>query len=140
MPSSTRAAPAKKRTWSIAGGSSSVLVNPSGLPVFSLSTATNSSARFSIASASLSSASWRSAGVESRQVSNAVDAALHRPVDVLGAGHGAVANSSSVDGLTMPDVRPSALSTYSPLMRFCSVRVVMQAPCAGREVEEDFTG
>ncbi len=74
-PSSTRAAPAKKRIWSTSGGSSSSAVRPSGLPVFSLSTRTNSSARASMASAIRSIARWRSDGVESRQVSKARAAA-----------------------------------------------------------------
>ena len=50
-PSRTRAAPAKKRIWSIAGGSSSEAVRPRGLPVFRDSTATSSPARASKASA-----------------------------------------------------------------------------------------
>ena len=74
-PSSTRAAPAKKRIWSTIGGISSEAVSARGLPVFSTSAATNSSARDSIASAKRSSASWRSAGVESRHSSKAADAA-----------------------------------------------------------------
>ena len=55
-PSSTRAAPAKKRSWSTAGGSSSLSVSAIGLPVFSTSTLTNSADRFSSASAILSRA------------------------------------------------------------------------------------
>ena len=62
-PSSTRAAPAKNRSWSTIGGISSLAVRACGLPVFSDSSLTNSSARFSIASANLSSACWRSLGV-----------------------------------------------------------------------------
>ena len=73
-PSSTRAAPAKNRSWSTQGGTSSVAVRCSGLPVFRDSTATNSSARASIASASRRSASWRSAGVVRPHVVNACDA------------------------------------------------------------------
>ena len=76
LPSSTRAAPAKNRSWSIAGGSSSSIVKPSGLPVSRDSTATNSWARFSSASAILSSARCRSEGVVSPQPpSNAFSAA-----------------------------------------------------------------
>ena len=52
LPSSTRAAPAKKRIWSTIGGISSDIVSPIGLPVFSLSMATSSSAFSSITSAS----------------------------------------------------------------------------------------
>jgi hypothetical protein len=72
LPSRVRAAPAKKRIWSTIGGISSDAVRPSGLPVLRLSRATSSSACSSMASASRSSASCRSAGVVSRQVSNAV--------------------------------------------------------------------
>ncbi len=52
-PSSTRAAPAKNRSWSSIGGISSLRVSASGLPVFSHSTAMISSARASTASANL---------------------------------------------------------------------------------------
>ena len=71
LPSSTRAAPAKKRIWSAIGGISSDAVSSFGLPVFSDSTSTSSAPRSSIASAIFSSARWRSLGVESRQLSNA---------------------------------------------------------------------
>ena len=50
-PSSTRAAPAKKRIWSTIGGISSLAVSARGLPVFSASSSTSSSACASIASA-----------------------------------------------------------------------------------------
>ncbi len=55
-PSSTRAAPAKNRSSSTEGGSSSSAVSWIGLPVFSHSAWTNSSARASSASASFSRA------------------------------------------------------------------------------------
>ena len=74
-PSSSRAAPAKKRIWSIAGGISSVRVSSIGLPVFWHSAAMISSARSSIASANFSSMRCRSDGVVSRQLSKAVRAA-----------------------------------------------------------------
>ena len=74
-PSSSRAAPAKNRIWSTAGGISSLRVSSIGLPVFWHSAAMISSARSSIASANFSSARCRSDGVVSRQVSNAVAAA-----------------------------------------------------------------
>ena len=76
FPSRTRAAPAKNRIWSTMPGSSSAAVPAIGLPVFSHSAATISSARASIASAIFSSASCRSLGVESRQVSKAEAAEL----------------------------------------------------------------
>jgi hypothetical protein len=56
LPSSTRAAPAKNRIWSTIGGISSDRVREIGLPVFSLSTPTSSSALASMTSASRSSA------------------------------------------------------------------------------------
>ena len=74
-PSSSRAAPAKKRIWSTAGGISSVRVISIGLPVFWHSAAMMSSARSSIACANFSRACWRSLGVVSRHDSKAVDAA-----------------------------------------------------------------
>jgi hypothetical protein len=75
LPSSTRAAPAKKRIWSTIGGISSDRVRATGLPVFSLSIAISSSAPASITSASFNSACCRSLGVDHRQLSNAVAAA-----------------------------------------------------------------
>jgi hypothetical protein len=74
-PSSTRAAPAKKRSWSTITGSSSDVVSPIGLPVFADSTSTSPSPLASTASAMRSNANWRCAGVVSRQVSNALAAA-----------------------------------------------------------------
>ena len=76
-PSSTRAAPAKNRIWSTLGGSSSLVVRPSGLPVSLDSALTNSSARSSSASAIFSSAFCRSAGVVSPQASKALAAAAY---------------------------------------------------------------
>ncbi len=62
-PSRRRAALAKKRIWSQAGGISSLRVRATGLPVSSLSTATSSSARASMASAMRKRARERSDGV-----------------------------------------------------------------------------
>ncbi len=56
LPSSSRAAPAKNRIWSTIGPISSALVSGAGLPQFSTSAATMSSARASMASASFSRA------------------------------------------------------------------------------------
>jgi hypothetical protein len=75
-PSRTRAAPAKKRSWSTLGGTSSVVASATGLPVLRVSAAMKSGARRSTASANRSSASERSAGVLSRQVSKATAAAV----------------------------------------------------------------
>ena len=74
LPSRTRAAPAKNRSWSTIGGTSSDAVSACGLPVFSASRRTNSSARASMASANLSRACCRSLGVASPQVSKALAA------------------------------------------------------------------
>ena len=75
LPSRTRAAPAKKRIWSTMGTISSDKVSEYGLPVFSDSRATRSSASASITSASRSKKRWRSLGVDHRYVSNAAAAA-----------------------------------------------------------------
>ena len=63
-----------------------MVVSPIGLPVFSLSAATNSSARDSSASAILSSARWRSDGVVRPHVSKAVGRGAVGGVQVGGAG------------------------------------------------------
>ena len=63
-----RAAPAKNRIWSTMGGISSSMVSWKGLPVFSLSARTRSSARASRASAMRISARLRSDGVVRRHV------------------------------------------------------------------------
>ncbi len=62
-PSRTRAAPAKKRTWSTIGGISSLAVRALILPVFSDSSAMSSYACASTASANFSRACCRSLGV-----------------------------------------------------------------------------
>lgn len=115
-PSSSRAAPAKKRIWSTIGGSSSLAVRPSGLPVFSDSAATSSSARASKASAIFSSAFWRSEGVVSRQPGKAAAAAAMAASTSAWPESGAVAYTSPVAGLTTSVVRPSAASLNSPPM------------------------
>ena len=74
-PSSMRAAPAKKRIWSTAGGISSEAINALGLPVLRHSASMKRSASFSSASAMRSSARLRSDGVVDRQPSNAAFAA-----------------------------------------------------------------
>ncbi len=74
-PSRRRAAAAKKRIWSTSGGISSDLMRASGLPVFSHSIRTSSSARAAIVSAMRRRARLRSAGVASRQPGKAAAAA-----------------------------------------------------------------
>ena len=99
-PSSTRAAPAKKRSWSTLGGTSSVLAMASGLPVLRHSAAVSSPARRSTASANLSRASERSAGVLSRQVPNAACAARIASSTSAADDTGAAAYASPVLGST----------------------------------------
>ena len=122
-PSSTRAAPAKKRIWSIIGGISSEAVTPIGFPVFSLSRATNSSAWASKASAIVRSAFCRSDGVELLQISKAASAATYARSTSVALETGAEAKTSPVDGLIRSLVRPSAASTLSPLTKLCRDRL-----------------
>ncbi len=75
LPSSTRAAPAKNRSWSTIGGISSLAVSARILPVFSDSSAISSSALASIASAIFSRACWRSLGVVRPHSAKAASAA-----------------------------------------------------------------
>ena len=77
-------APRRRRTGSgrPSAGSPRARVSALGLPVFSPSAATSSSARASIASAIFSSACCRSLGVVSRHVSKAAAAAPYARVDV----------------------------------------------------------
>ena len=133
LPSSTRAAPAKKRIWSHIGGISSDAVSSRGLPVFCDSTATSSSARSSIASAIRSSARWRSLGVESRHVSNAVAADWNAASMSAWPDTGALANTSPVVGSTSSAVRPSAAATRAPLMKLVIsvVCVLIASPLSG---------
>jgi len=86
-----RAAPAKNRSSSTSGGISSAIVIPTGLPVLRHSAATISSARAAVASAIRSSARLRSAGVVSRQPSNAPAAARSAASTSAGPETGACA-------------------------------------------------
>ena len=113
-PSSSRAAPAKNRIWSTAGGISSSRVSCTGLPVLRDSAATSSSARCSNASAMRSRARCRSAGVVSRQVSNAAAAAAIARSTSSGPDSGAVPYASPVDGSIRSIVRPSAPGDSAP--------------------------
>ena len=74
LPCRMRAAPAKNRSWSTHGGSSSAMVSATGFPVFRHSASTRSAARSSTASAIFSRARLRCAGVASRQASRAASA------------------------------------------------------------------
>jgi len=99
-PSSIRAAPAKNRIWSTIGGISSDAVRASGLPVFSDSAFTSSSARASMASAIRSRARLRSAGVVSRQPPKAAAADATAASTSVGLDTGAVAKTWPVLGST----------------------------------------
>ncbi len=70
-----RAAPAKKRIWSTAGGISSEAISALGLPVLRHSASMNRSASFSSASAMRNNARLRSDGVAERHPSKAALAA-----------------------------------------------------------------
>src|SRR5215208_2344152 len=76
------------------------MVSPNGLPVFSDSARTRSSAWSSMASASLRSASCLSEGVVSRHVSNALSAASKARSTSACSETGASANVWPVAGLT----------------------------------------
>ncbi len=118
LPSSTLAAPAKKRSSSASGGTSSVRVMATGLPVLRLSALTRSSDLASIASANLSSARLRSAGVVSRQVSKAAAAARSAASTSPEPDTGAVAYASPVLGSTTSLTWPLAASVKWPFTKF----------------------
>src|SRR4029453_19156746 len=116
LPSSTRAAPAKKRIWSSIGTISSDKVSEYGLPVFSDSRATSSSALASMRSASCNKKRWRSLGVVHRYVSNAVAAAWKAASMSSEPELGEVAYTSPGDGLMMSNVSPDSAGRSSPSM------------------------
>ena len=92
LPSSTRAAPAKKRIWSHIGGISSLSVSPFGLPVFSASISTSSLGVLLDRVGDPQQCPCRSLGVVSRQPSsNARSRGAHRRVDVAAPDSGEVA-------------------------------------------------
>jgi hypothetical protein len=128
-PSSIRAAPAKNRSWSTDGGSSSDSVRPTGLPVFLDSTRVISSARCSTASAKRSIARLRSAGVASRQVSNAVAATCSASSTSAALDTGACAYASPVLGSTTSLYAPSRGSVYLPFTKFRSGACAIPASC-----------
>ena len=116
-PSRVRAAPAKNRRLSTIGGISSDIVSSAGLPAFSASIFTSSSACSSTASASLSRASWRSFGVESNHVwSKARFAAATARFASSSVPSWTVAITAPVWGLMMSRVWPSEDETHSPSM------------------------
>ncbi len=111
LPSRIRAAPAKNRSSSASGGTSSDLVSATGLPVLRLSAVTRSSARASIALANRSSARLRSDGVVSRQTSKAAAAAVSAASTSSRPDTGALAYVSPVLGSITELVTPPAAGT-----------------------------
>ncbi len=105
-----RAAPAKKRIWSIMGGISSSMVSWNGLPVFSDSARTRSSALASSASAIRMRARLRSDGVVRRQVMKASAADARARSTSAGPETGASANASPVEGSISGATGPSSAS------------------------------
>jgi hypothetical protein len=99
-PSSTRAAPAKKRIWSTIGGISSLVVSPTGLPVLRASAATSRAPACSTVSAIASSAACRSAGVVRFHSANAAEAAENAASTSAAVDRGAEAYTSPVAGST----------------------------------------
>ena len=114
-PSSSRAAPAKKRIWSTIGGISSAIVSGERLAgVLATRSATSSSARASIASAIRSRARLRSDGVVRCHDGERVGRDRGRPGRRRPAPEtGASANGSPVLGSMTGAVSPSSASTCS---------------------------
>jgi hypothetical protein len=117
-----RAAPAKNRIWSTAGGSSSSIVSWKGFPVFSHSARISSSPRASMASAMRKRARLRSDGVVRRQEANASAATRRARSTSAGPDTGASAKASPVEGFSRGAVGPSSASRYAPPMKFCNLR------------------
>ena len=115
LPSTTRAAPAKKRTLSIVN-SRSKSATPFGLPTLALSRLESSAALALITSANLCSAVERSAGVVRDQLSKAALAASTARSTSASPPLGTSAITSSVAGLMTWVVSPPAASDQSPLM------------------------
>ena len=110
-PSSSRAAPAKKRIWSTIGGISSDIVRANGFPVFVPSVRTSSSARASMASAIRNRARLRSDGVVRFHSANASAALRTARSTSPGPDTGASAYGSPVLGSTTGAVGPSSAAT-----------------------------
>src|SRR5919204_5409288 len=117
LPSSTRAAPAKKRRLSAETGSSSRAAG-SGLPTLVDSSCASSSACSSISSASLSRISARSPGVVSNHSGQAFFAASTARSTSAAVPRGTSAIASPVAGFSTSIVPPSAASTHSPPTKF----------------------
>ena len=113
----TRAAPAKKRRWSVITGISSRITEANGFPTFSDSIRPISSAFSSMTSASFSSIAWRSPGVLSNQTSSKAPwAAFTARSTSSSEPRGISAMISLVAGLTTGSRSSEVLSTHSPPM------------------------
>src|SRR3954451_22644891 len=128
LPSSTRAAPAKKRRLSAETGISS-RAEASGLPTFCDSSSASSSPCSSIAAASLSSASERSCGVVSSHSGSACLAASTARSTSACVPRGTSAIVSPVAGFSTSIVPPSIASTHLPPTKFlCWETVTLITP------------
>src|SRR5579862_116479 len=121
-PSSSRAAPAKNRIWSTIGGISSDIVRPKGLPVFSHSARTSSSARVSMVSAMRMRAKLRSEGVVRRHEVNASRAERRAKSTSSAFDTGARAKASPVLGSITAAAVPLFASTKLPPTKLRSSR------------------
>src|SRR5438309_5565740 len=132
-PSSSRAAPAKKRKQSTIGGISSDLVGASGLPTFSDSIRASSSPSASMAWASLSNRSPRSRGVVSDQPSSkALRAAATARLTSSSVPFGTCAMTLPVAGFTISCTASPAPGVHSPPMNISCLRsVVLIRPPSG---------
>lgn len=129
LPSTTRAAPAKKRTLSTVN-STSKSATPFGFPTFCCSRLDSVSASPSIASANLWSAVARSAGVVCDQVAKAARAAATARSTSATSPFGTWAISCSVAGLMTGAVSPLPASAQSPSMNIWRrVAVMVMARC-----------
>jgi hypothetical protein len=132
FPSSTRAAPAKKRMLSAETGISSRAYER-GLPTFRDSISASSSALSSITAASFSRASCRSPGVVSSHSGRAFFAASTARSTSPCVPFGTSAITSPVAGFSTSIVPPSTASTHSPPTKFlCCETVTLMAKPPGR--------
>ena len=129
-PSSSRAAPAKNRTWSSVGGISSVSTTRRGFPVSRTSRAPSSSACAASRSAAVSSASIRSRGVVRRQPRNASAATAQASSTSAGPESAASAHGSPVTGSTEVSRAPSAAGRVVPPITLPKNGVIAYSPPA----------
>src|SRR5690242_12735223 len=132
LPSSWRAAPAKKRRLSAENGISSRDAI-SGLPTFSDSSCASSSACSSMTSASLCRSSERSFGVFSSQSGSAAFAASTARSTSSAEQFGTSAITSPVAGAITSIVSPDALSAHPPPINAWYDVVVALTSCLLRD-------